>query len=136
MSYFEFPHTRTYDSDLGWLIKTVKKLTELVDGLEDWKLQHEAEYEQLKALYDAILSGKFPTSITNAFNKWMRENALDIVGELAKMVFFGINDAGYWVAYIPESWDDITFNTTGLDIYLADHPEYGRLVLSIAIGGH
>ena len=32
MSYFEFPHTRTYDSDLGWLIKTVKKLTELVDG--------------------------------------------------------------------------------------------------------
>lgn len=26
MSFFEFPHTRTYDSDLGWLIKAVRKL--------------------------------------------------------------------------------------------------------------
>ena len=30
MSFFEFPHTRTYDSDLGWLIHVVKKLTEEV----------------------------------------------------------------------------------------------------------
>ena len=26
MAYFEFPHTRTYDSDLGWLINEYKKL--------------------------------------------------------------------------------------------------------------
>lgn len=26
MSFFEFPHTRTYDSDLGWLIWAMKKL--------------------------------------------------------------------------------------------------------------
>ena len=26
MSFFEFPHTRTYDSDLGWLIWSMKKL--------------------------------------------------------------------------------------------------------------
>lgn len=35
MSYFEFPHTRTYDDDLGWLIKAVeelkKKLNEYVE---------------------------------------------------------------------------------------------------------
>lgn len=31
MSYFEFPHTRTYDSDLGWLIKQVKYLTDQVN---------------------------------------------------------------------------------------------------------
>jgi hypothetical protein len=28
MSFFEFPHTRTYDSDLGWLIKDYKTLDE------------------------------------------------------------------------------------------------------------
>ena len=136
MSYFEFPHTRTYDSDLGWLIKTVKKITELVEGLEDWKTDHKEEYDQLKALYDAVMSGNFPESVTNAFNKWMKANAIDIVGEMAKLVFFGLNDKGYWVAYIPESWDDIIFNTTELDIHIPEYPEYGRLVLSFNVGGN
>ena len=134
MSYFEFPHTRTYDSDLGWLIKTVKKLCELVDGLEEWQTEHEEEYEQLKALYDAIVSGKFPPSITSAFEKWMRQNAFDLIGELVKMVFFGLNDEGYFVAYIPEGWEEIIFNTTGLDIHIPD-VDYGHLVLSFNVGG-
>lgn len=129
MSYFEFPHTRTYDSDLGWLIKTVKKLTELVDELDDWKVQHKAEYDQLKALYDAIISGHFPQSITNAFNKWMQENALTLVAEMIKLVFFGITDTGYFVAYIPDGWDDIIFGTTGLDIFPSGL-DFGHLTLS------
>ena len=135
MGYFEFPHTRTYDSDLGWLIKTVKKLAELVEGLEDWKTEHVEEYEQLKALYDAIMSGNFPQSVTDAFNKWMQKNALDLVGELVHLVFFGLNEDGHWVAYIPEGWDDIIFNTAGYDINIPD-TEYGQLVLSFLIGGH
>lgn len=134
MSYFEFPHTRTYDSDLGWLIKTVKALTELVDGLEDWKTQHEDEYRQLKELYDDIMAGRFPDSVTNAFNKWMRKNALDLVGELVKMVFFEITDDGYFVAHIPDSWADIIFNTTGLDIF-PDGIDFGHLSLSFNDGG-
>ena len=129
MSYFEFPHTRTYDSDLGWLIKTVKKLTELVDALDDWKIEHEAEYEQLKALYDAVISGNFPKSITDAFNKWMQQNAISLVGELVKMVFFEITDTGYFVAYIPDGWDDILFNTTGYDISILGE-DFGHLTLS------
>ena len=48
---------------------------------------------------------------------------------LATMIFVEISDSGYFMYYIPESWDDITFNTTGLDITLSDY-EYGRLVLS------
>ena len=49
---------------------------------------------------------------------------------IATMVFFGITDDGYFVAYIPESWDDITFYTTELDIFLPIEPEYGHLVLA------
>lgn len=48
---------------------------------------------------------------------------------LATMIFVEITDAGYFVYYIPESWDDITFNTTGLDTIIPN-TEYGRLVLS------
>ena len=129
MSYFEFPHTRTYDSDLGWLIKTVKELLKCCDEMNEWKTQHEAEYNQLKALYDALMSGNFPPSIVEAFNKWMRANGLDIIGELVNMVIFNITDDGYFVAYIPESWDEIQFATTGLDINIDLVPEYGHLVL-------
>lgn len=134
MSYFEFPHTRTYDSDLGWLIKSVKKLIECCEDMQQWRIDHEAEYNQLKALYDAIMSGSFPSEVVTALNKWMAANGRDLVGELVKMVFFGITDDGYFVAYIPEYWDDIIFNTTGYDINLPDF-DFGHLVLSFEIGG-
>lgn len=129
MSYFEFPHTRTYDSDLGWLIKTVKELTECCTEMQDWKETHEEEYKQLKALYDAVMAGTFPPSIVNAFKTWMEKNALDLVGELIKMVTFGITEEGYFVAYIPDSWADIIFNTTGLDIFPVG-VDFGHLTLS------
>lgn len=48
---------------------------------------------------------------------------------IATMIIVGINDDGYIVYYIPDSWNDITFNTTGVDIVISD-VEYGRLVLS------
>lgn len=49
---------------------------------------------------------------------------------LLKMIIVGINNDGYIVYYIPESWEDITFNTTQLDIFIPDFTEYGHLVLS------
>ena len=134
MSFFEFPHTRTYDSDLGWIIKTIKKVTEEVEALDDWKIAHEAEYQQLKTLYDQIMSGNFPPEVQAAFSSWMAANGLELGGELVKMVFFGITDTGYFVAYIPEYWDDIIFNTTGYDISIAG-TDFGHLVLSFEIGG-
>lgn len=35
MAYFEFPHTRTYDSDLGWLIKHVKAIGDSLQQFYD-----------------------------------------------------------------------------------------------------
>lgn len=49
---------------------------------------------------------------------------------LATMIFVEITDSGYIVYNIPENWNNIIFNTTGLDIDLAMQPEYGHLVLS------
>ena len=50
--------------------------------------------------------------------------------QLMHMIIVGINDDGYIVYYIPQGWEEITFNTTQLDIFLALQPEYGHLVLS------
>lgn len=46
MSYFEFPHTRTYDSDLGWLITEYKRLAAEVDNLMAWMQTHKTEYNE------------------------------------------------------------------------------------------
>lgn len=48
---------------------------------------------------------------------------------LATMIFVEISDAGYIVYYIPDSWDEIQFNTTDLDIFITGY-DYGHLVLS------
>lgn len=130
MAYsYEYPYTDSERSNADWLLNSVKEVKLRVDSLENWKETHETQYEELKNLYDAILSGNFPPSIINAFKSWMKENAVDLVGELVHNVFFGLDDSGYFIVYIPENWHDIVFNTTGLDIVISD-VEYGRLVLS------
>lgn len=89
------------------LINTNNQIIEYVDELK----------AELKVVQDWI--DNFDTSYAESI---IREY-------LATMIFVEISDAGYFVYYIPESWDDITFNTTGLDITIPD-TDYGRLVLS------
>lgn len=135
MAYnYEFPYTdpNLYNDD--WLLKKMKELLVKMDELEIWKTEYAQAYEDFKKMVEDIESGNFPLSIRNAFRSWMEQNALDLVGELVKMVFFGITDDGYFVAYIPEGWDDIIFNTTGYDIPLAGY-DFGHLTLSFEIGG-
>lgn len=47
VSFFEFPHTRTYDSDLGWLISEVEKISKEYQDIYNWKIQHEKDYQLL-----------------------------------------------------------------------------------------
>ena len=130
MAFFnEFPHTRNYDSDLGWLIESVRKLMECCETMTDWKADQEEAYKEIKEIYERLISGNLPEGITTALIKWMQNNAPDIIGELIKMVFFGLTDSGYFIAYIPESWEDIIFNTTGYDVDITGF-DYGHLTLS------
>lgn len=49
---------------------------------------------------------------------------------IATMIFVWLSDTGYIMYTIPSGWENIIFNTTGLDITLELQPEYGHLVLS------
>lgn len=129
MSFFEFPHTRTYDNDLGWLIKDYKTLTELYETLDQWKNETQPTIDDFKKLYEELLTGDLPEGMLEAINTWLSNNAPDIVLQLIKIVFFGLTDDGYFVAYIPDSWDDITFGTSGLDDFPAGI-DFGHLTLS------
>lgn len=129
MSYFEYPHTRTYDNDLGWLIRNVKSFDDAIAALEAWKASAEGTIDDLQKLLDDIAAGNFPKEISDAIKNWIAANFYDIVGYMAKTVWFGITDAGYFVAYVPESWKEIIFKTTGLDFETELQPDYGHLVL-------
>lgn len=55
-----------------------------------------------------------------------------LVGKfIANMIYVDISDSGYIIYHIPESWNDVKFYTTGLDITVPTENEYGHLVLSL-----
>lgn len=127
--YNKYNYTDFHELNLSWLLKVVKQLLIEMDNMEEWKAQHEKEYEQLKALYDDLMAGKFTPEMEDALYNWSVKNTVEIIGKAIKTVFFGITDDGYFVAYIPESWSDITFGTTGLDTF-PEGVEFGHLTLT------
>lgn len=129
MSFYEFPHTRTYDSDLGWLIKHCRSNTEAIKVLNRWKESTENVINDLEQLLADVADGNFPKEISEAIADFIAKNFYDIVGEMIKTVWFGLTDSGYFVAYIPDSWQDVVFKTTGYDIDIELQPDYGHLVL-------
>lgn len=110
-----------YDDSLSYyeiLCKVVTYINELIS--------------QDKIFADEIESLKKELRVVQ---KWINDFDTSYAEEIIKkyiatMIFVEITDAGYIVYNIPESWCDITFNTTGLDISLKIQPEYGHLVLS------
>lgn len=69
-------------------------------------------------------------TVQNWINNFDTKYAEKIIAQyIATMVFFGLTDSGYFVAYIPENWESINFGTTGLDVDAPNQPEYGHLVL-------
>ena len=114
-----FPYTNFHDLNLDWIIERVKKLT---DDEEEQNRMITELYERIQPLEEWV-ENYDPSFISTIVETYLQEN-------LARMIFVEITDSGYSVYHIPESWDTITFNTTGLDIVLELQPDYGHLVLS------
>lgn len=131
MSFFEFPHTRTYDGDLGWLIKHVSSYDEVITALNEWIENYTPKIDEVLAFYKQLQEGYIPEGLKNALYEWATTNLLDIVARTLKTVVFGLTDDGHFVATYTDSWSDIIFNTTELDIWTPLQPQYGHLTLSI-----
>lgn len=131
MSFFEFPHTRTYDEDLGWLIKTVSSYDEVIQALNNWISENEPKIEEIYSFMEQLKNGDIPEGLKNALYEWATENLLEIVAKTIKAVVFGLTDDGYFVATYTDAWSDIVFNTTELDIFTPLQTQYGHLTLSV-----
>lgn len=110
-----------YDDSLSYY-ETLCKITDYLNKT----------IEQTNKVTDELLALK---AEVNTIQQWIdnfdTSYAEKVLAEtIATMVFFGLTQSGYFVAYIPQSWEQITFNTTGLDIVVPCMDEYGHLVLS------
>lgn len=109
-----------YDESLSYyevLCKVVDYLNHMLDDVNNVI----KEYDELKKELNEIQKW-IDNFSTGYLEKLLAE-------KIATMIFVEISDAGYIVYYIPDTWNDITFNTTGLDVDIKDK-DYGRLVLS------
>lgn len=130
MAYnYEFPYTDPNHYNDDWLLSKMKELLGWMERTDEWKTEYEQAYEDFKKLYEDIEAGRFPDSISEAFKKWAAQNMPELIKSMIKTVWFGLTNDGYFVAYIPDSWAEIIFNTTGLDIF-PPGIEYGHLTLS------
>lgn len=60
-------------------------------------------------------------------DRWLNNNYQRLIGIVSvHSVYFGLNDTGNLVAYVPENWSDIIFDT-GMNY--SDTNTYGRLIL-------
>lgn len=123
-----YPYLNVNDLNLDWIIKHFKEFIDALADLDEWRKEHEKEYQELKKLYDDILAGNFPTAMIEELKKWCIKNTTEIIGAAIKMVMFGLEN-GYLVAYIPDSWSELIFGTTGLDDFPAGY-DFGHLTLT------
>lgn len=85
----------------------------------------------LAAEFDKFKEGAFDEYYISILTKWVEDNMPEIISQAIKMTFFGLSSDGYFVAYVPQSWSDIVFDTGA--IY--GTAEYGRLILRMNVDG-
>lgn len=114
-----------YDDSLSYyevLCKVVKYINELIDSDKEIINDIDELRAELKVVQEWI--DNFDPSFVEK-----------IIAEYMQMVFFGLTDDGYFIAYIPDSWNEIQFSTSQYDDFVSPMSEYGHLILSINVEG-
>jgi hypothetical protein len=120
-----------YDDSLSYyelLCKVMDKLNEIIEtwnlSIENWEKLY-ALLEELEKEFEEFKEHGFDDYYAEQVGQWIAENLEWVFKTTVKQVFFGLTQDGYFVAYIPETWDDIIFDTGS--VYGVDN--YGRLIL-------
>jgi hypothetical protein len=127
-----------YDDSLSYyelLNKVVDFCNKLLDNQNEIReilAQYGTDIESLKKdvkdLQDElekVKNGDYLSLYIDSLQNWIDQNIQSLVARVVKYVFFGLNDDGHFVAYIPEAWEFLTFDT----IMSTDDELYGHLVL-------
>ena len=120
-----------YDDSLSYYELFCNVIIKLIELIEIDNEQSEVinilaiELNQLKGLFEKFQESGFDDYYKDQVEKWVKENLEYIYRYTINQIFFGLTANGYWCAWIPESWEDITFDT----ILNYSDPNYGSIVL-------
>lgn len=114
-----------YDDSLSYY-EVLCKVVDYINKLIDTDRELFADLDELRAELKVVQEW-----IDNFDTSYIEE----IINQYVKMVFFGLTQDGHFVAYIPDSWNDIVFSTSQYDDFTSLEPDYGHLILSVNVEG-
>lgn len=120
--------------------KLETKLTTEITNFENKMTKQQNDYQKkidaqiktvndtVKKCYDEVqklINGDYIESYVTALAKWIDNNLQVMVSRVVTYVWFAIDENGYFVAYIPDQWDFVNFDTE----LNPDDEDYGKLRL-------
>ena len=105
--------------------KLLKKLCEYVEYMGDEINIDRDTINTIQEQLQKIIDGEYDEHFTELIAEWIRDNFAELFSSGIKQVYFGLTSNGYFCAYIPDSWNEITFDTGA--VY--GRSDYGRLIL-------
>lgn len=127
-----------YDDSLSYyevLCKLTEYINLIIDNQDYFKSQLDEfglTIEQLQKDIDYLMdelykvkNGDYTSMYLDALKNYLDENLQKLVAGIVKYIVFGLSMDGHFVAYIPPSWDFITFDTI-----MQPGELYGHLVLN------
>lgn len=92
----------------------------------DWNGEYTEEVQAKLDEFEALVKSGYEAAI----DEWIENDLPGIIDKATKMVFFGLSDDGHFIAYIPDSWKEIVFDT---GYNYSDQNTYGRLILRMYV---
>ena len=115
----------SHEERIKKLCLMLHKLVEYADYLgENINLDH-TTIEQLQEQFQKFIDGEFTEYYEQKIYEWIQANFAELISAGVKQVYFGLTDDGYFCAYVPDSWSEISFDTGA--VY--GRSDYGRLIL-------
>lgn len=128
----KFPDTNYHEINLDWFLKLAEYVKSTADTMNRWKAEHEKEYQELldhvnaiQDWIDGLEEGDIPQALIDGLATWIDNNIEDLIGKNIRYVWFGLTDDGHFVAYMPESWQELWFDTV-MDF---QNEYYGHLLI-------
>lgn len=113
------------------LCKQLHKLVCYADMLgQKIDLDH-AAIDELERQFEEFKESGFLDYYEKQIEAWIDDNVALLFERFAKQVYFGLTSTGYFCAYVPDSWEEIEFDT-GM---VPNRFDYGRLILRFNADG-
>lgn len=123
LSYYELMG-KIYEYLTG-IISDIKKIDEILQQYNITIEQLQEDVNYCKSEIEKIQNGEYTEQYIDALSHWIDNNLQEMVKKIVKYVSFGLTTDGHFAAYIPESWDFITFDS----VVDTNDDLYGHLIL-------